>query len=105
MRALNLYPRRYFKFRLEPSSPGGYVDLNFGFYFITPRAVDGNVPNSLHGVPAVLTLRGARGVVVSNCSFKNLGMSGFSADGGSQDVTITGAARSFALLLMPAIQF
>ena len=74
---------------LEPSSPGGFVDLNFGFFFVTPTAVDANVPNSVHGIPAVLTLTGARGVTVSNCSFRHLGLSGVVADGGSQTIAVT----------------
>ena len=74
---------------LGPSTPGGFVDLNFGWFFVTPTAVDANVPDSLNGIPGALWLRGARDVVVSNCSFRHLGLSGAVVDGGSQDVTIT----------------
>jgi hypothetical protein len=71
---------------LQPSGSGGFVDLQSGFFF-TRLANGGNGP--LHGVPGAMWLSGVKDVVIQNCTFAHLGLTGIVADGGSQRINIT----------------
>ena len=44
---------------------------------------------SLHGVPGVLAMHGAKNVNVTNCTFRHLGLTGVLADDGSQGIRVT----------------
>jgi len=60
---------------LKPSGPGGFVDLQSGFYYsIGPNYSRG----ILVGVPGAMWLTGVKDVVVDSCTFTNLGLSGVS---------------------------
>jgi hypothetical protein len=74
---------------LLPSMPGGYVDLQSGYYFTGPTGSQASSP--LHGVPGALGLHGVRSVSISNCTFEHLGLSGVLSDGGSQRVDVRGS--------------
>lgn len=64
----------------QPSGPGGFVDLQSGFF-----ATGG----ALHGVPGAMWMTGVKNVVITDCSFVHLGLSGIVADGGSQNINVT----------------
>eukprot|EP00041_Stephanoeca_diplocostata_P034044 m.1142210 g.1142210 ORF g.1142210 m.1142210 type:complete len:673 (-) comp24453_c0_seq16:4226-6244(-) len=64
-----------------PSSPTGFVDLQSGFY---SQAGSGR----LHGVPGALSMHGTKNARVYNCTFQHLGLSGFLADAGAQNITV-----------------
>ena len=49
---------------LEPSGPGGFVDLQSGFFFGTPDGAD----TALRGVPGVLAMHGSKNINVTNCA-------------------------------------
>ena len=76
---------------LQPSGPGGYVDLQSGYFFNFPATGKGTV---LHGVPGALALHGAHDVNISNCTFEHLGLTGVLADGGSRNIRIVGSRFS-----------
>ena len=60
---------------LKPSGPGGFVDLQSGYYYtIGPN----NSRGILVGVPGTMWLTGVKDVVVDSCTFTNLGLSGVS---------------------------
>jgi hypothetical protein len=67
---------------LRPSSPFGFVDLNFGFYFLR------NVGGPLHGIPGALALHGAHHINVTGCVFTHLGLTGVLTDEGAQDILV-----------------
>ena len=75
---------------LRPSSNYGFVDLNFGFFFVGETAQHANVPHSLHGVPGAMVLHGAHSINITNCSFMHLGSSGIVTDAGSQEIRVEG---------------
>eukprot|EP01047_Picozoa_sp_COSAG01_P015778 COSAG01_NODE_795_length_13541_cov_5.530725_5_plen_677_part_00 len=70
---------------LEPTVKG-FVDLQSGYYFSQSAANGKGI--SLRGVPGALALHGAQHILVSNCSFIHLGLTGVLVDEHSQNITI-----------------
>jgi hypothetical protein len=76
---------------LSPSSDLGFVDMQSGYYQTAVSHRTSYGWSDIQGVPGALALHGVQDVVVSNCSFEHLGLSGVVVDGGSQRVTIQGS--------------